>query len=198
MAEWRNKPREFPDKVNAGDLINWLNDKLNKDDVVKVTGGEPTMFPELLNLLDFLKAYKAKVILETNGINLGEWRRQYDNLVVVLARHDSGEDYMDERRKHLLPQDLIIEGIPEHIRQKEGEAAPHFVNDDVSPLSSHPFKKAFFVTNDGKVRFMPCCKEDMGTVWDYKPVNYHCCQECPYMLGAWNLANRLSMDDKRI
>jgi organic radical activating enzyme len=192
VKPWLNKPHEFPDKVNASDLMNWLDDKLDKGDVVKLTGGEPTLFPELQNLLGFLKVSRVKVILETNGLHLGEWRKDYGNMIVVLSKHDSSEDYMNERKKHLLPQDLVLDGVPEHIKQKDGEIAPHFVNDEISPLNSHPFDKAFFVTNDGKVKFMPCSEDDgMGTVWDYKPVNFYCCPKCSYMLGAWNLANRL-------
>jgi MoaA/NifB/PqqE/SkfB family radical SAM enzyme len=189
VARWRNNPG-FPDRLTIDGLLNFFEKELHGGDVVELTGGEPTLFYGLEELLGWLRDSKAKVILRTNGSRLGEWRKDFGNLVIVLARHDSGEEYMEERRRHLLPQDLALEGIPEHIRQKE-DCKPVFVNDDASPLESHPFKKAFFVTADGKARFMPCCKEDLGTIWDCKPRKYHMCEKCPYMLGAWNLANRL-------
>jgi MoaA/NifB/PqqE/SkfB family radical SAM enzyme len=190
MAPWRNKPKEFPDKMTAKDLISFLDKELQADDVAEITGGEPTMFPELETLLDWLRERGARVILRTNGLYLSEWRRNYGNLVVVLAKHDSSEDYMSGRKKHLLPQDLVIEGIPEHIRQKE-PAKPIFVNDETSPLRTHPFDRMFFITNDGKIRCCPICDEDMGTVREPKLRPYYCCPECSYMLGAWNLVNRL-------
>jgi len=189
VKQWRNNP-DFPDKITAGDLILFLGKELQAGDVAELTGGEPTLFPDLTVLLDWLKKHGAKAIIRTNGLNLGGWRRCYDNLIVVLARHDSDEDYMGKRKKHLLPQDLVLDGIPEHVKQKE-QGKPVFVNDETSPLTSHPFAKAFFITPDGKIKFMPCCNEDLGTVWDCKPRKYHCCGNCPYMLGAWNLASRI-------
>jgi hypothetical protein len=189
VEQWLNKP-DFPDKITASDLILFLEKEFQPSDVVELTGGEPTLFPGLIMLLDWLKEHEAKVIIRTNGLNLGGWRRCYDNLVIVLARHDSDEDYMSKRKEYLLPHDLVLDGIPEHIKQKEQDK-PIFVNDETSPLTSYPFTKAFFITNDGKIKFMPCCSEDLGTVWDYKPRKYHCCDNCPYMLGAWNLASRI-------
>lgn len=188
VKSWRNNP-DFPDKITAEDLIVFLEKESQLDDVVELTGGEPTMFPGLAMLLAWLRERRVTVILRTNGLCLGNWRHNYDNLVVVLARHDSDENYMNERKQYLLPYDLVLDGIPDNIKQKE-QNKPIFVNDDASPLSSYPFKKAFFIVPDGKVKFMPCCKEDLGTIWDYKPRAYHCCEECPYMLGAWNLAER--------
>ena len=189
VEPWRNNP-EYPDKITAADLIAFLEKELQPGDVVELTGGEPTLFPDLAMLLDWLKEHGAKVIVRTNGLRLGEWRKSYANLVVVLARHDSGDGYMAERKEHLLLHDLVLDGIPDDIRQREQDK-PIFRNNEISPLDSYPFKKAFFIVPDGKIKYMPCCREDMGTVWDYKPRDYFCCRECPYMLGAWNLAQRI-------
>jgi len=189
VKPWRNNP-DFPDKVTAEDLTAFLGKELQAGDAVELTGGEPTMFPGLQTLLAWLKEHGAKVILRTNGLHLGEWRKSYYNLVVVLAKHDSDTAYMNERKKHLLPCDLVLDGIPDGIKQKE-PLKPVFKPDGASPANSHPFNKMMFITNDGKIRFAPCCDDDMGTVWGYKPALYHCCRECPYMLGAWNLINRI-------
>jgi len=189
VKQWVNNP-DFPDKATAEDFIMFLGKELQSGDVVELTGGEPTLFPDLTMLLDWLKEHKAKVIIRTNGLNLGGWRKCYGNLVVVLARHDSDEDYMAARKKHLLPQDLVLDGIPEHIKQKE-PFKPVFVTDKTSPLDSYPFTKARFVSADGKVKFMACCSEDLGTVWDYKPREYQMCDKCTHFLGAWNLVQRI-------
>jgi hypothetical protein len=180
----------FPDKATAEDFISFLEKEFQHGDVVELTGGEPTLFHGLNMLLDWLKKHGAKVIIRTNGLHLGEWRKNYDNLVAVLARHDSDEDYMSERKKYLLPCDLVLDGIPESIKQKEPFKSI-FVADETSPLTSYPFKKARFVSADGKVRFMACCPEDLGTVWDYKPRAYQMCDKCSHMLGAWNLIQRI-------
>jgi len=171
-------------------LIKFLETELKPSDVVELTGGEPTLFPGFISLLEWLKEHGAKVIMRTNGALLNEWRASYPNMVIVLARHDSDAAYMSERKKCLMRQDLVLDGIPEHIKQKERNK-PIFVNDDISPLREHPFKRAFFITNDGTVKFQPCCEYNMGTIWNYKPRKYLCCQDCPFMLGAWNLAQRI-------
>ena len=193
VKPWLNNPA-YPDKITAGDLTAFLSRELKENDAVELTGGEPTLFPDLLLLLDFLKENGAKTIIRTNGFKLGEWRKNYENAVVVLARHDSGDEYMDERKKHLLPQDLILDGIPEHIKQKEQDK-PIFENNEASPLSAHPFARSMFITADGNIRFMPCADRSIGNIigLNYKLEEWHCLtmQKCPYMLGAWNLIARL-------
>jgi len=189
VKPWLNNP-EYPDKAKAEDFLTFLGKEMREGDVVELTGGEPTLLPKLWDMLDWLQERGAKTILRTNGIGLRILRKSYKNLIVVLARHNSEEDYWQSRKDCLLPHDLAIDGIPEHLIQRE-DCKPVFVNNETSPLKSHPFTKAYFITSDGKVRFMPCVSKDMGTIWDFKPQNWHCCATCSYMLGAWNLANRI-------
>jgi len=189
VKPWLNNA-EYPDKVSAEDFIKFLEKEMQAGDVVELTGGEPTLFPKLFDLLNWLKEHNAKVILRTNGYLLNHWRVNYSNMIVVLARHNSSEEYWQTCKKYLLPHDIAIDGIPEHLKQKD-DGRPIFLNDEISPLKEHPFKRMFHITNDGKVRFMSCCKDDMGTVWRYEPRNYHCCSECPFALGAWNLASKI-------
>ncbi len=189
VKPWLNNP-EYPDKATADDFISFLAKEMQSGDVVELTGGEPTMFPGFIELLEWLKEHGAKVMLRTNGALLDEWRASYSNMVVVLARHDSDEIYMEERKACLLPQDLVIDRVEARLMQTKQDK-PVFVSDETSPLKTHPFTKMFHITNDGKVRFMSCCKDDMGTIWDYRPRKYHCCHDCPFALGAWNLAARI-------
>jgi len=190
VKPWLNNP-EYPDKAAAEDFIEFLASEMQAGDVVELTGGEPTLFANTAKLLDWLKEHGAKIILRTNGALLGGWRKDYPNMVVVLAKHDSDELYMEERRKHLQPQDLVLDGVPERVKQKEQDK-PIFVNDETSPLDAHPFNRMFHVTNDGKVRNMSCCKDDMGTIWKFEPREYVRCPECPFALGAWNLIARIN------
>jgi len=189
VKPWLNNP-EYPDKATAEDFIGFLEKETQAGDVVEITGGEPTMFPRVLEILEWLREHEAKVILRTNGLFLNHWRVNYPNMIVVLARHDSGEEYWAKRRGFLLPYDLAIDSIPDNIKQ-DVKGKPKFVNDEISTLSTYPFNRFFHITNDGKVRFMSCCKEDMGTIWEYKPREYMCCPNCNFALGAWNLASRI-------
>ncbi|MDR2554163.1 MAG: radical SAM protein [Fibromonadaceae bacterium] len=189
VKPWLNN-HDFPDKITATDLISFLEKEFCEGDVVELTGGEPTLFRELETLLDWLKEHGAKVIIRTNGLNLRERRKKYDNIVVVLAKHDSSDSYMSERKTYLLPHDLVLDAIPDSIKQKEG-GKPIFIPSNESPYTSHPFTRSLFISADGKVKAMACCSVDMGTVWDYKLLKYQMCDKCDTMLGAWNLINRI-------
>jgi len=188
---WLNNP-EFPDKATSADFIKFLEKEMQFGDVVELTGGEPTLFHDLPNLLGRLKEHGAKIIMRTNGFMLGEWRKDYPNMIVVFSQHDSSEDYVVERKKCLLPHDRFVDKIPENKMQKENHK-PIFIPDDDDSLTSHPFSRALFITADGNVRFMPCMGKSMGTIWDFKPESWYCCPECPYMIGAWNLASKISV-----
>jgi len=189
VRPWLNNP-EYPDKITAADIMDFLEKEMRPGDIVELTGGEPTLFPDLLLLLEWLKERNAKVIMRTNGFRLDSWRKEFPNMVVALTRHNNDSAYMEERKRHLLPWDRIIDKIPDDEMQKEQDR-PVFKKSKDNPLTAHPFKRMFFITNDGKIRFMSCCKEDMSTVWDYKPREYCCCPDCPFALLAWNLAARI-------
>lgn len=192
VKPWLNNP-EYPDKITAEDVINFLEKEMRPGDIAELTGGEPTMFPSLLLLLEWLKERGAKVIMRTNGFRLDSWRKDFSNMVVVLARHDSDGAYMAERRKHLLTQDVVFDKIPEGAEQKEQNKPVH-IKSELYPLETHGIKRAFFATNDGNIRFMPCVNASMGNIAtgcsleEWTCVNF---AKCPYMLGAWNLAARV-------
>lgn len=189
VKQWRNNPA-YPDKITAEDVIAFLAKEARAGDIVELTGGEPTLFPNLNNLLDFCKELRLKVIMRTNGLNLGEWRKEYDNLTIVFAKHDSSEEYMEKRKKHLFSQDIIEEYI-DGKKVSSDSLVPEFKTNDTSPLNSHGITKPFFITADGNVRFMPCVEQSWGNIigLQYKREEHYCLdmQTCPYMLGAWNL-----------
>jgi len=189
VKQWRNNPA-FPDKITAIDVIAFLEKEMQPGDTVELTGGEPTLFPDLLLLLEWLKEHNAKVILRTNGCKLDRWRKEFPNMVIVLAKHDSSDEYMEERRRHLMSWDKAVDKIPDDEMQKEQDR-PIFKKGMNNPLTAHPFKRMFFITNDGKIRYMACCKEDMGSLWDFKRREYFCCPDCSFALLAWNLAARI-------
>jgi hypothetical protein len=113
-------------------------------------------------------------------------------MVVVLARHDSGDAYMEEKKRHLLPHDIV------HAAGKElvpsDSVTPRFEPDEDRPLKCHGYKRALFVTADGNIRFMPCINVSMGNiVAGYSLEEWDCAtwDSCTYMVGAWNLIKRI-------
>ncbi|MCL2207359.1 MAG: 4Fe-4S cluster-binding domain-containing protein [Fibromonadales bacterium] len=193
VKRWRNNP-DYPDRITAEDVIAFLGKELKENDIVELTGGEPTLFEGLTDVLDCIHGKNAKTILRTNGLRLGEWRKKYGSMIVILAKHDSGAEYMNERKKLLSSCDLV-EDDPSKIISSDS-AKPDFKVDEASPANWHKIDRTFFVTADGNLRFMPCSERSWGNIIGLRyEREQHLCFEmhkCPYMLGAWNLAARLS------
>jgi len=182
---------EYPDLMNFDDLSNWLEKEIHDDDIVEIAGtGEPTLCGWLPDLLRYLEQKKAWVMLRTNGFKLGEWRLALGRLLVILSKHDSGDDYVTDKCKYLLPNDLILSRIENEL--EKGEVGKPLA-DALSLHGTHNISRAFFVTPDGKVRFMPCQPHEQGTVWDYKPERWTCVGfgSCVFVLGAYNFIEYL-------
>jgi organic radical activating enzyme len=192
MKKWRNNPN-FLDKITIPELIEFFETKVPIDpgDVVEITGGEPTLIPELPILLDYLQDSMAKVILRTNGFRLGHWREMYDNLIVVLSRHDSDSAYIERLKPLLKPWDIIQtgDGTDKKVYQDPNSWVPIFQSHGVR----HEFANAYTISNDGTVCFMYCDRSHLsecGTIWDFHDHHpFHICDSCPYFLGAWELAS---------
>jgi len=173
-------------------LKNWLEKEIKEGDIVEMAGtGEPTLCEWLPELLLYLSQKKAWAILKTNGFKLGRWRLHLENLLVVLAKHDSGDEYMLEKCKYLLPNDIVCTAIDEGTRQNNDEVASKTLK--FFPGETHDIQRVFFITPDGKVRFMPCNANGMGTVWDCDSSTFGCVSlhECPFLVNAWNFIEYL-------
>jgi len=191
--DYINKP-EYPDTMEFNDLRTWLEKEIHEDDIVEIPGtGEPTLCEWLPELLRYLEQKKAWVMLRTNGFKLGKWRLELNNLLVILAKHDSSDDYIKDKCEYLLPSDLICLFVTEQNMQGKDEVASKFNKSLLCPHEAHSIDRSFFVTPDGKIRFMSCVTLDMGTVWDYKPEPWHCLDfsKCPFALGAYNFIEYL-------
>jgi len=186
--EYINNPK-YPDIMGFEDLRKWL-DELD-DVIVEIPGtGEPTLCKWLPDLLEYMHGRGIYSVLRTNGFRLGEWRLKYDKLLVIVSRHDSSNEYINEKLKYLKGTDIIINGINEDKRQKAVHS--NFENDELSPHSSHGITTAYFVTPDGKIRFMPCSPLEYGTVWSHGDDSFLCpTDKCPFMLGIWNMIEYL-------
>jgi len=184
---------EYPDSMNFDDLHSWLDKEIEEGDIVEIAGtGEPTLCEWLPDLLRYLDGKKAWVILRTNGFGLGEWRLSLGNALVILAKHDSDDSYVLDRCRYLLPDDIVFEAVTEEEMQAENKKASKLV--EFFPQRGHNIMRSFFVTPDGKIRFMSCVDEDMGTVWDYKRGRKWTCMDlaqCPFLQNAYNFIDYL-------
>lgn len=183
---------EYPDIIKFDDLKNWLEKEIKEDDIVEIAGtGEPTLCEWLPNLLQYLEAKKAWAILKTNGLKLGEWRRTLERLLVVLAKHDSSDEYILEQCKYLLPNDIICTVIAKEAMQNDTEVSSKILK--LFSNDMHNIQRVFFITPDGKIRFMPCNNYVLGTVWDCRGGTYSCVDihKCPFLVNAYNFIEYL-------
>lgn len=189
-ADYINKV-EYPDIMNFEDLKNWLEVELKEDDIVELAGtGEPTLCEWLPDLLNYLEEKRAWTMLRSNGFGLREWRLPLQRLLVILSKHNSGDDYVRDKCKYLLPNDLILSSGGDMWEKGKIGKLP---DNPINRHKIHNINKAFFVTPDGKVRYMPCMTSDQGTVWDYRPEEIFCINfsQCVFALGAYNFIEYL-------
>lgn len=59
----------FQDPLNEKEIINFLKTRINKLDAVCITGGEPTLHPDLPEFIAKIKSLGFLVKLDTNGTN---------------------------------------------------------------------------------------------------------------------------------
>jgi len=196
VKQWVNNPNH-PDRLTVKDLIVWMSKIAEPDDIVKITGGEPTLWKGLPELLDFLSKKRIRTIMETNGAIFGEWRKKYANMIVILSRHDTPQADFDKLKSYLLNWDCAWDSYPDNLYQTDGKH-PVFVSNELSRETMHPFTKSYFVTNDGVVSFLPCDMGGMGSVWDFTDHQHYCCPWCPYFLGAWNNVLRIGNTNLQI
>lgn len=187
VKQWRNNP-DYPDTITMSQLCDWLEVAgIASGDLVEITGGEPTLRDDLLYLLEFLKDKQVNVILRTNGRRLGEWRKEFSKMLVLLAQHDSVDSYVQIlQQMYLLPKDIILKNVEVLDSCQKAQKVVYHKELGLR-LNYHKFAKTFFVTADGVIRCMPCSAPDLGSIWQYTPKLYGTCEKCDYLLNAWSI-----------
>lgn len=121
MGKWRNSERpRWP--LNNGELIPWLSKNVNpKDWVIELTGGEPSLYPGIEDLLKQLSGWGVRTLVKTNGSGdlphlpgvtlvaafhkLEEPPKNYDvYLIVDKLQREAKEAYC---REHGIPYKVI-------------------------------------------------------------------------------------------
>jgi MoaA/NifB/PqqE/SkfB family radical SAM enzyme len=176
-----NNP-EYPDTIAYEETREYFRARIGKDDLIEITGGEPTLVPWLEPFIQFAGTLGARVLLRTNGFKL--FQNRYDFLAVVFNPH--GDDAVRERVRPLLKRgDLIIN--PAITKEDK----PVFDPCGLEKKETHPFTETRFITADGKIRPMSCSDIAIGNIRDIG-LNDNVrtdCPSCPFLLGAWNILN---------
>lgn len=64
-------PRQFSNPISEKEIFSFLEERRGKLDAVEITGGEPTLQPDLIDFMSELKKLGYLVKLDTNGSNPG-------------------------------------------------------------------------------------------------------------------------------
>jgi len=189
MAKWRNNPA-YPDKWDLPSLKAWLDFKgIGQGDHVQITGGEPTMHPDIWNLLDFLVLERhCKVLMLTNGTGLTDHRfRYWDKLKCIIAKHDTPDGAWNAILKHAMPHDRLDLDLRNSVNEKFKDVhEPVMCN-----AESHFYDKWWLMTNSGEV-FLNWCgtgSPAIDSIWNVNGNVCHLgvdCGKCSFLASIWN------------
>ena len=190
MGRWRNQVPRFP--INNGELIPFLEREVNpKEWVVELTGGEPSLYEGLDELLQWLSSHGYYTLVKTNGSgNI----RHYQNVKICAAFHR-----LNEPPKNF-DEYLIIDKLQRE--EKETYCKEHGIAYKVIGLdkenfdnSTHGFGKIAFVNAAGH-----CCRcqavpptealledesDDMNRINHSELIYGNPCPSCKAALDAW-------------
>ena len=189
MGQWRNSdaPR-WP--LDNATLIPWMEKYVRPDMwVVELTGGEPSLYPEIKELMRWLSEHKYRVLVKTNGSGDLE---HLPNTTIVAAYH----------RLEAPPQNYDIYLIVDKIEREEKEAyciannIPYKVigyEKENPDGATHSFDLCAFVNPAGHqvgCLAVPPHERVVEGV-DYNRISHrplvaqHCCPHCKAAIDAW-------------
>jgi len=126
MANWTYDPDEcFPDgrrknALNNIDLLKWIDKYIDPDKwLTRISGGEPSLYPGIVELIPALSDRGHHGIIETNGLNyipktknfklVSAWHKankempKYYDLILILKNPD---DNWEEKEKYCIKNDI--------------------------------------------------------------------------------------------
>lgn len=191
MGMWRNHKDRWP--LCNEELIPWLNKYIipeRNNWVIELTGGEPSLYDGILELLEFLNNNKIHTLVKTNGTGK---LPHYENVKLVAAFHklDSPPTNFDEY--------LIIDKIDSEAKVKyciENNIPYKIIgyNKENFDNSTHGFQFCTFVNPAGHT--LRCCADfpiervksdglDHGRIKFIGPRLRLCCSHCKAAIDAW-------------
>lgn len=81
-------PMDAKNLISEDEIFNYLNLRKNIISGVTISGGEPTLQPDLENFIDKVKDLKLKVKLDTNGLNTNLLEKLIENQKIDYVAMD--------------------------------------------------------------------------------------------------------------
>lgn len=188
MKNYLHKKQKFP--MNNSELIPFLQKYIEPSNwVIELTGGEPSLYPEIEDLVDFLSERGYYTIIKTNGI---KEIKPHKNVIRVAAFHD-----YDNPPKYY-DQYLIIDKIDRERKEEycKAHGIPYKVigyNKENFDHATHGFQSIAFINPAGHQincpADTPLTRERDGIDYNritHKPLTKQaCCKECKAAIDAW-------------
>ena len=191
VVKWRNK--DFPKwPLNNAELIPFIKKNTNSFEwVVELTGGEPTLYEGLDELLYWLSTHGYYTLIKSNGSNPV---KRYDNVKLCSAFHRI------EQPPANFDEVLIIntDGRAEKEAYCKAKGIPYHVigfNRDNFDKSGHRFSYCSFITPDGHNVKCQAAKtlhlltddgsDDLGRINHREFQLGTCCPDCKAAIDAW-------------
>jgi len=205
MKEWTYPiDHVFGDGKKANRLTNeilfkWIDAFLNPNEwMIKITGGEPGLYPEIEGLVLGLAQRGYRGIIETNGslpipktdnfIRLGAWHLgkpfpvYYDAIVIIQNKNDNWQEKIDHCEK---------KGIKYLINMQRGASSPWTLEERHAEDATHEkthYERQLMLYSAGNFQSCPMTKASYGSIFDMvKPMPFLIttvnCQTCPQFHG---------------
>jgi len=126
---------KLPD-MSEDEIFGFLEDRKKWLDAVVITGGEPTLYKELIPFIESIKAMGFKVKLDTNGTNPGILEKLIPMLDSVAMDIKSDKDNYAKAASSKVDMDSIEKSIELVKKAKDYEfrttVIPQFYNPDIA------------------------------------------------------------------
>lgn len=100
--------RQQPD-LDIKDILSWINENSVLLDAVVITGGEPTLYPDLIEFVKLIKSFSLKIKLDTNGTNPEILKYLIDNNIIDYIAMDIKAPLNYEKYKKITGEYLTYE-----------------------------------------------------------------------------------------
>ena len=194
MGKWRNSEEPRWPLCNA-ELIPWMGANVPaRDWIVELTGGEPSLYAELPELLDWLAAEGYRVVIKTNGTgNIPHM----DNVVIASAFHRLDRPPVNYDR-YLIVDKIDREEKEAYCRER---GIPYTVigyGKENPDGATHGFDLCAFINPAGHQ--VGCCArppiERVRKGVDYNRISHRplvaqpCCPQCKAAIDCWRFLKR--------
>jgi organic radical activating enzyme len=192
VKDYINNPK-YPDKIVFSELAAFLDEHMDDGDFCEITGGEPTAWEHLPELLDYLESRNCYILVRTNGFKPTDLSK-YARLYIYLAQHGESDEWAWETFNKFNCNGLISnkDNLPVMVKDNY-TAEAKIIEEELAQ-----FTDTYFITNDSKIRFMPCDNIFRGTLKDgLNSYNFQCNNRCPFKQGAWEVLKRIDNASSR-